>query len=454
MRSRSLIFVSLTLVAIFALAFVARPMLRGTAFASQLGHGAKMALAANDSPPPAAIPVPKSWAFCVNAGNVCLFDGLRVVRLSTADGSKSVMQVAYHTVPCAVYGFQNRNPSNGDALHCDYGPALMDTLPIPQAMGPLTAQTIVVPKASNGSATQDVQDGGGNGSVTDGSGSFRTTCSLSRYGFDDPIVFPKRHGVSHLHMFFGNVLMDGFTDTASIRNQGNSTCRGGILNRTGYWTPAVIDANGNAVLPEEAIIYYKTGFNMPPANVHPMPTGLRMVAGDKNAKGQQEVPGPMRIAVWSCLSAGFTSVKGQDGNDIQGGYVIPATCPTGALVRLTIVFPQCWNGKDLDSPDHKSHMSYPEYSSSGHFTSKCPSSHPVQLPEVTEHFDFAVLPGAKPATWHLASDMDMKKPGGLSAHADWMMGWDPPTMKSLVENCLQKGVDCGVGGLGANRALF
>jgi hypothetical protein len=78
----------------------------------------------------------------------------------------------------------------------------------------------------------------------------------------------------------------------------------------------------------------------------------------------------------------------------------------------------------------------------------------VQLPEVTEHFDFPVTAGAKPATWHLSSDMDLSKPGGLSAHADWMMGWDPPTMLALTQNCLQKALDCGVGGLGGNKTLY
>ena len=32
-------------------------------------------------------------------------------------------------------------------------------------------------------------------------------------------------------------------------------------------------------------------------------------------------------------------------------------CPGG--LRAQIFFPACWNGKDLDSADHKSHKSYP-----------------------------------------------------------------------------------------------
>lgn len=32
-------------------------------------------------------------------------------------------------------------------------------------------------------------------------------------------------------------------------------------------------------------------------------------------------------------------------------------CPDG--LRAQIFFPSCWNGVDLDSPDHKSHVVYP-----------------------------------------------------------------------------------------------
>ena len=32
-------------------------------------------------------------------------------------------------------------------------------------------------------------------------------------------------------------------------------------------------------------------------------------------------------------------------------------CPDG--LRAQVFFPSCWNGVDLDSADHKSHMAYP-----------------------------------------------------------------------------------------------
>jgi len=44
-------------------------------------------------------------------------------------------------------------------------------------------------------------------------------------------------------------------------------------------------------------------------------------------------------------------------------------------MRAELQFPDCWNGKDLDSTDHKSHMAY----RSG---SKCPPTHPVPVAQV------------------------------------------------------------------------
>lgn len=57
----------------------------------------------------------------------------------------------------------------------------------------------------------------------------------------------------------------------------------------------------------------------------------------------------------------------------------PRPCPGG--IRATIVFPTCWDGKNLDSPDHRSHMAYSP-DGKAFAGSTCPSSHPVRIPGV------------------------------------------------------------------------
>ena len=53
-------------------------------------------------------------------------------------------------------------------------------------------------------------------------------------------------------------------------------------------------------------------------------------------------------------------------------------CPGG--IRATVIFPSCWDGKNVDSPDHKSHVTYA--SGAAMAGDKCPSTHPVRIPQV------------------------------------------------------------------------
>jgi hypothetical protein len=100
-----------------------------------------------------------------------------------------------------------------------------------------------------------------------GEGAVRILCNVAKFAFDDPIVYQNQPGVSHLHQFFGNTAVNAFTTADSIANVGNGTCSGGIANRTGYWTPAMVDASGQIVPPTDwssgagTTIYYKVGYD-------------------------------------------------------------------------------------------------------------------------------------------------------------------------------------------------
>lgn len=50
-------------------------------------------------------------------------------------------------------------------------------------------------------------------------------------------------------------------------------------------------------------------------------------------------------------------------------------CPNG--MRAQVNFPSCWDGVNLDSPDHKSHMAFASGGPNG--GGDCPASHPVHL---------------------------------------------------------------------------
>lgn len=272
----------------------------------------------------------------------------------------------------------------------------------------------------------------------DGTGQFRVTCTFSHMNYDDAIVYPGQKGASHLHTYFGNTGANFASTQASIETTGNSTCDGGIANRTGYWVPAVIDTkDGTPLKPDSIIVYYKTG-NIEGDNVKPFPAGLRIVQGDMRSTG------PQNLINWNCI-AGSTSTTSK---------TIPADCPVGGLIEASIDFPFCWDGVNLDSPDHKSHMSLEVWSNTTRKV-ECPATHPVELPMIAEKVRYKVTEAGSSARWRLSSDnYGTDKAGGYSLHADWFNGWDAKVQDIWVKNCLQANKDCGANLLGDGTTVY
>ena len=268
-------------------------------------------------------------------------------------------------------------------------------------------------------------------------GAFREPCFFSHFAQVDPIVSPGTVSL-HLHAFFGNTGTNARSTAASIANSGNSTCAGGTLNRTSYWVPAMIDTRtGTPIVPSPAgsIFYYKTGYNgIVPGAIKQLPAGLRMVSGD--AKGSTP-SGPWN---YGCIG---------QGNDFWADKAVGIPiCKTGQDMLMSVTFPQCWDGVNLDSPDHISHMS-------GTVDGACPASHPVPVPVVAFDIHYTIKATDDMTKWRLASDMyPTTLPGGFSGHADWWNGWDDATMKTITENCEQKSLDCRAYLLGDGRTLY
>jgi hypothetical protein len=388
-------------------------------------------------PPPPPPGEGDTWTFCTDAGAMCDFLGMREVRLIASNGA-FVAAEAFGSIPCASYGFDNRSPAQNLAAHCEFGSMKMTSLPNPFTGSFGTSASLRVALGSRGVDVQQVRNSTYNPTYTDGSGSFRTTCQLSGFQFNDPLGNPGNAGGAALHVFFGNTAANDKSTSRSVAGSGNSTCRGGTLNRTSYYFPALIDSrNGEVQTPQDGIFYYKTGYNVDPASVRPIPAGLVMIAGDKNARGIQ-----LYVAEWLCRDRW-----------VENTGTIQA-CAVGDAVRLSVHFPQCWDGVNLDSPDHKSHMAYPTYRNAPE-RSTCPSTHPVVLPAITEMIDYPVRPGSSPLTWRLSTDnYSTSMRGGLSAHAQWIDGWDRWTQSAIVSGCLNRAFDCGVAAIGNGSELF
>ncbi|MEM9482472.1 MAG: DUF1996 domain-containing protein [Cyanobacteria bacterium P01_F01_bin.116] len=278
-------------------------------------------------------------------------------------------------------------------------------------------------------------------------GLFKMFCKLSHFNYDDPLVFdaasnPRKNG-THLHMFWGNPKANYAMTRRVQMASPSSSCNGGTKNLSAYWIPAVLDKNNNPQIPDQIHNYYKDGnirggkkdpkqrpedFSKLSKIMHnPMPDGLRMLIGNATATSPQN----NKHILLECSN----SKNGSKEVTVPSFKEAAKKCTQGGRLQITMFFPQCWNGKDLDSRDHISHMAYPK-------KRKCPSSHPYPLPRLSYQIRFFNLTKAELAsmpTWHLSSDGYnwAQKGGGFSLHADFVEGWKPEAKKDFVLNCLR-----------------
>ena len=143
--------------------------------------------------------------------------------------------------------------------------------------------------------------------------------------------------------------------------------------RAAYWAPTLYNASGvPATAFRKSFAYYR---NRPTSysTTRPFPPDFRMIARMGNIPvGEQAFPNYYQ---WDCFNnSGATAAPA------------PPSCTQGDL-QLRVLLPNCWDGVNLDSPTHDTHV---RYAPGGMGTNKpCPSSHPVKLPSILFYERFA-----------------------------------------------------------------
>ncbi|GGN09898.1 hypothetical protein FHR83_003236 [Actinoplanes campanulatus] len=244
---------------------------------------------------------------------------------------------------------------------------------------------------------------------------FLADCPFSHRLPDDPIIFPNLPGASHMHSFFGAAGTNAYSTVDTLLNA-NSNCNPSI-DKSSYWIPTLYRDN----VPVEPVtgIFYYLGEGVRDdliAQTQPLPLGLRIVAGNAKATG----PADNTISRWSCLHAGHV-----------GSSPDFVNCPAGSMLESYLDFPHCWDGRNLDSTDHKSHMAYP-------VNNACPASHPVVVPKLRQVMRYPVT--GDPARLRLASG------GGFTMHGDFFNAWPVEEMARRVNDCIRPIIKCGTDG--------
>ena len=244
---------------------------------------------------------------------------------------------------------------------------------------------------------------------------FAVSCGFSHRNQDDPIVYPRQPGRSHDHTFFANTSTNAASTPASLRQAG-TTCNI-RFDTAAYWVPTLF-VNGRPVRPTGVTAYY---VRRTADSVQAFPPGLKMIAGNHAARSPQS----RQITAWSCgsLQETFSSVPtcaGRGLGELDGRFGGKLDGSGG--LQLLINFPSCWNGRNLDSADHKSHMAYAT-------NGVCLSSHPVEVPGILLAIRYPISGGP---------NAELASGGQFSGHGDFVNSWNQQALQALVSRYLNR----------------
>ncbi|MEW2636106.1 DUF1996 domain-containing protein [Streptomyces sp. NPDC048389] len=274
-------------------------------------------------------------------------------------------------------------------------------------------------------------------------GTFTTECGVNangKFNPDNVIVAPGvANGAHHMHDYVGNQANDAFASDEDLAS-GETTCRDEGDRSTYYWPVLRLqngqdeddaqadgggkDQNvGEILTPSEVTLDF---VGNPRGKVTAMPRFLRIITGDAKAFVNGDANAN---ASWSCT--------GFEDRQLRDKYPV---CPGGSKVVRSFRFQSCWDGRNTDSANHRSHVAFTDASG------RCPGGF-VPIPQLVQRIVYDVPPpvfeGADTAVYALDSFPEqLHKP--ITDHGDFINVFDEKLMREMV-NCLNKGRRCGAG---------
>lgn len=251
----------------------------------------------------------------------------------------------------------------------------------------------------------------------------------------DPIVSPGEVA-GHVHTISGG---NGFGFSMTYDQARASTCSSCLVKAdlSNYWTPKLYfqaqdgtfedvpqhgEGSGNT---GGMTVYYLQRYSPESNELQAFPEGFRMVAGNpfqRSDTGRKEAPGSAVSFV--CLN--------YDEGSTHHTSIPDRKCPSG--LRAQVFFPSCWDGVNLDSADHRSHMSYPigEYDNG-----YCPDSHPVRM--VSLFYEVIYSIDRFDSRWETSDGhpfvFAQGDATGFGFHGDFVNGWDIDVLQEAVDTC-------------------
>ncbi|WP_086565716.1 DUF1996 domain-containing protein [Streptomyces africanus] len=276
-------------------------------------------------------------------------------------------------------------------------------------------------------------------------GSFATDCGVNENGLfnsDNIIAAPGvTNGAHHFHDYVGNQANNAFASDQDLADAKTSCADQG--DKSSYYWPVLrlqngaqeqdakspgggIEGNaGEIVTPKQVTL---TFVGNPRGKVTAMPRLLRIITGD----AKSFVNGPANAnASWSCT--------GFEDRQLKDKYPL---CPRGSDVVRTFKFQSCWDGRNIDSANHRTHVAFTDAAGT------CPSGFraiPQLVQRIVYDVDAPSLEDGGRTTPLFAVDSfpeQLHKP--VTDHGDFINVFDEDLMREMAD-CINDGRTCGAG---------
>ncbi|MFJ4831969.1 DUF1996 domain-containing protein [Streptomyces sp. NPDC088747] len=308
----------------------------------------------------------------------------------------------------------------------------------PAGNGPVVADFADINSVQPAAQTPQPQNGAS-------TGEFVTSCGVNANGVfnsDNVIVAPGvTNGAHHFHDYVGNQSNNAFASDDDLAGA-ETTCQD-QGDKSSYFWPVLRLQNGiresdadaagggtegNAgeiVTPKQATLTFVGNAR---GAVTAMPRLLRIITGDAKAF----VNGTANAnASWSCT--------GLEDRQLKDKYPV---CPQGSDVVRTFRFQSCWDGANIDSANHRTHVAFQDAEGN------CPGGFKA-IPQLVQRIVYDVdapslNDGGRTSPLFAVDSFPEQLHKPVTDHGDFINVFDEGLMKDAVD-CINQGRKCGVG---------